>query len=389
MPTETKMSLSGAAALAVGVFVPVISMPFVGSLNLFANGKGDGILLLPLAVLVAAFAFWRKHLAGLVTGGLTALFVAYKFVRVLELVEADESSPFMAGTVQIQWGWLLLVAGAILAVVGPIVADRKARRAGETSSAPPTLLSPDLPRPAATAAKKMAGLAIGGVAIVLSMAVGYSLAPGETRRTDSMEARSTSEAGNAERREVSPSSPSAAVAPAAKTVPSAEPASDPFPHFGDGTHVVGTDIVAGTYRTREAAEGCYWERLSGFGGSDILANEFTELPTIVTISATDAGFRSTGCGTWTQDLSAITTSRESFGDGAFIVGTDIAPGTYRGSGGESCYWERLSSFEGDGITLNGLESGAAVVTIAESDKGFRSRDCAPWTRLRPASTPAS
>lgn len=383
------MSLSGAAALAVGVFVPVISMPFVGALNLFANGKGDGVLLLPLAVLIAAFALWRKHLAGLVAGGLAALFVGYKFLSVMELVEADESSQFMAGTVQIQWGWLLLVAGAILAVAGPIVADRKARRAGETSRAAPTPLSPDVRRTAAKAAKKMAGFAIGGVAIVLSMAVGYSLAPGETRRTDSMETRSTSEAGNAESREVSPPSPSAAVAPTPKTAPSAEPATDPFPHFGDGTHVVGTDIVAGTYRTRDAADGCYWERLSGFGGSDILANDFTELPAVVTIKPSDAGFRSTGCGTWTQDLSAITTSRESFGDGAFIVGTDIVPGTYRGSGGESCYWERLSSFEGDGITQNGLESGAPVVTIAESDKGFRSRDCGPWTRLRPASTPAS
>src|SRR6266496_4251790 len=44
------------------------------------------------------------------------------------------------------------------------------------------------------------------------------------------------------------------------------PTTDPHPHFGDGTFVVGKDIQPGTYRTREAASGCYFERMSGFGG---------------------------------------------------------------------------------------------------------------------------
>jgi hypothetical protein len=32
-------------------------------------------------------------------------------------------------------------------------------------------------------------------------------------------------------------------------------------------------------------------------------------------------------------------SKTSCGAGAYIVGTDMVPGTYRNSGGRNCYWE--------------------------------------------------
>jgi hypothetical protein len=46
----------------------------------------------------------------------------------------------------------------------------------------------------------------------------------------------------------------------------------------------------------------YHVRLSGFGGGmeGLIANEFTEAPTIVTIEPSDAGFQSKNCGTWTK-----------------------------------------------------------------------------------------
>src|SRR5579863_9494568 len=61
-----------------------------------------------------------------------------------------------------------------------------------------------------------------------------------------------------------------------------------YPHFGDGTFVVGKDIQPGTYRTRVASPSCYYARLKGFGGTvdDILANGNTDFPAIVTIAAT-------------------------------------------------------------------------------------------------------
>lgn len=157
-------------------------------------------------------------------------------------------------------------------------------------------------------------------------------------------------------------------------------------HFSDGTYVVGKDIQAGTYRTRRAASGCYYSRLNGFSGelADINSNELTNATAIVTIMESDKGFKSSGCGTWTQDLSAITTSKTSFGDGTFIVGTDIDAGTYKNSGGSTCYYSRLSGFSGelDDIVSNELTSASAIVTIAPSDRGFKSSGCGTWTKMQ-------
>lgn len=154
--------------------------------------------------------------------------------------------------------------------------------------------------------------------------------------------------------------------------------------FGDGTHVVGKDVPAGTYRTRGGAN-CYWARLKSFSGSvsAILANANTSGPAVVTIARTDKGFESARCGTWTSNLGRISKSKIKITQGTFIVKTDIAPGTYRSRGGSSCYWARLKSFSGElsAIIANGNATGSVVVTIAPSDKGFTSARCGTWTRL--------
>ncbi len=158
------------------------------------------------------------------------------------------------------------------------------------------------------------------------------------------------------------------------------------PHFGDGVHVVGGDIRPGTYRTRSGSSGCYYARLAGFTGSinDVLANDNTDAPTVVTILPTDRGFKSSGCGTWTQDLSAITPTRVSFGDGIFIVGTDITLGTYRTNGGSGCYYARLAGFTGsiNEVLANENTDASAIVAILPSDKGFKSAGCGIWSKIQ-------
>ncbi|MEO7021351.1 MAG: hypothetical protein ABI234_14430 [Ktedonobacteraceae bacterium] len=157
-----------------------------------------------------------------------------------------------------------------------------------------------------------------------------------------------------------------------------------FVTFGDGTFTVGKDIQAGTYRTRTGSSGCYYARLKGFGGTigEIISNDTTGAPAIVTIAASDKGFQSTNCGTWTADLSAITSSKTTFPDGTYFVGTDIAPGTYKSSGQSGCYYARLSGFGGTigEITSNNTTDTAAIITIAPSDKGFTSTGCGTWTK---------
>lgn len=153
--------------------------------------------------------------------------------------------------------------------------------------------------------------------------------------------------------------------------------------FGEGTYKVGEDIPAGTYRTRRNPDYCYWERLSGFSGEfqDIEANGLSTHHQVVTILSSDAGFSTEDCGVWTSDLTALTSSPTAgFGDGMWIVGTDVAAGTWTAPGGEGCYWARLADFTGgvDSIIANDFDTRNPVVTISSDDAGFDSGDCGQW-----------
>ncbi|MDD9204918.1 hypothetical protein PU560_00395, partial [Georgenia sp. 10Sc9-8] len=62
------------------------------------------------------------------------------------------------------------------------------------------------------------------------------------------------------------------------------------------------------------------------------------------------------------------TAPRTIGSGTHVVGTDVAPGTYRAPGGSSCYWERLSGFSGelDDVLANGFADRLPIVTIRSS-----------------------
>ena len=73
---------------------------------------------------------------------------------------------------------------------------------------------------------------------------------------------------------------------------------------------------------------------------------------------------------------------KTFGDGIWIVGTDISAGTYRTDASpDHCYGARLSGFGGtfDEIIANELGTEPLIVTIEKSDAGFESNRCGQWT----------
>ncbi|MFW6075694.1 MAG: hypothetical protein ACOC9Y_08870, partial [Chloroflexota bacterium] len=167
--------------------------------------------------------------------------------------------------------------------------------------------------------------------------------------------------------------------------------SSPTAEFGDGTYFVESEVAPGLWRNSDSSEGCYWARLSGFGGTldDIEANEFSDVLQVVEIDPSDAGFHASDCGSWTYEPGAITESPSAdFGDGTYIVGLDIQAGTWEtGSSPEGCYWARLSGFAGNlsDIIENefiGEEEASAssqTVTIGASDAGFVTDGCGDWT----------
>jgi hypothetical protein len=74
------------------------------------------------------------------------------------------------------------------------------------------------------------------------------------------------------------------------------------------------------------------------------------------------------------------------GEGLFVVGTDIKPGTYKNDGPSassalgSCFWERLSATDGsaDSVITADLVQGPTTVTILASDQAFKTTGCGTW-----------
>ncbi|MFE1882688.1 hypothetical protein [Streptomyces diastatochromogenes] len=86
-----------------------------------------------------------------------------------------------------------------------------------------------------------------------------------------------------------------AVAPKAKGTPASSMDGD------GGMFKVGTDIAPGTYKSSgNTDDSCYWERTKDAeqGLDSVIANNNVTGTAVVTISSTDAYFKTTGCGDW-------------------------------------------------------------------------------------------
>ena len=163
----------------------------------------------------------------------------------------------------------------------------------------------------------------------------------------------------------------------------------PRTSFGPGQYRVPTDIPAGRYYS-DPSNGCHFQRVRSFGGTpaetivDTIIN-FDAGQWIVDLLPADGGFATdANCGFW------FTTPRRglltSITPGMWIVGAQIAPGTYRAeNSAPGCYWQRVSNFTGavDAIISSAFvtSSGVQLVTIANTDAGFSATvECGTWTQ---------
>ncbi|MEU8279240.1 hypothetical protein ACFYOK_38210 [Microbispora bryophytorum] len=84
----------------------------------------------------------------------------------------------------------------------------------------------------------------------------------------------------------------------------------------------------------------------------------------------------------TEDSGPTTTMA---GDGQYLVGEDIKPGTYKTAGtdgGFACYWARLRNATGEfsAIIANDNITGPARVTLKKGEY-FETKRCQPWKRV--------
>jgi len=130
------LALAGAALLVIGVFLPIVSMPMVGSVNYFANGRGDGIVVIILALAAAALALTRKFKFVTFVGLASLALITFTLFRLIsglntaraEMEKSLAGNPFKGlgdaflSSIQVQWGWLPLVVGSFLIMASGLVA---------------------------------------------------------------------------------------------------------------------------------------------------------------------------------------------------------------------------------------------------------------------------
>lgn len=127
MNTQKILGLSGSAVLALGAFVPIVSLPIVGSINYFNNGQGDGIFIVLLAAIAAMLTLFGQYKFLWIPGVASLVLLLITFTRFIQVVNDAQSeltdslagNPFaglaegLMASVQLQWGWVLLFLGSI------------------------------------------------------------------------------------------------------------------------------------------------------------------------------------------------------------------------------------------------------------------------------------
>jgi hypothetical protein len=138
MKIRQLLGILGSTLLFLGVFIPIVKLPIVGDLNYFANGRGDGVLVLGLAVASLIFVLlkWYRELWITSLGTAAILAVTFynlqsKMSQMKAQVETDlKDNPFRGladlaiQSVQLQWGWAVLVIAVVLLIATAAMKDR-------------------------------------------------------------------------------------------------------------------------------------------------------------------------------------------------------------------------------------------------------------------------
>lgn len=119
------LGVFGSVLLLLGVFMPIVSVPIMGNMNYFQNGKGDGvaIIVLSIASLLCTLSnkyrgLWFTGTGALVVMGITFYNFQSKMAETKSAMEYElAGNPFRSladvalQSVQIQWGWAILLVG--------------------------------------------------------------------------------------------------------------------------------------------------------------------------------------------------------------------------------------------------------------------------------------
>jgi hypothetical protein len=121
------VGLIGSTVLLIGSICPIVSLPVVGSVNYLHNGRGDGLLIIAIAIASAYFALTSRYvqlrrtgLAALAVISTTLWMFQIKIGEIKASLERDlADNPFRGladlafSSVRLEWGWVLLIGGSM------------------------------------------------------------------------------------------------------------------------------------------------------------------------------------------------------------------------------------------------------------------------------------
>ncbi|MBW4457376.1 MAG: hypothetical protein KME55_34595 [Nostoc indistinguendum CM1-VF10] len=132
------LGILGAIILFIGVFTPIISVPIAGSFNYFYNRKGDGVILIAIAITSLIIVLQEKFKllwwTGITSLGVLLLGLINFQMRISEFKSQmqDELAGNMvkgiadvaAQSIQLQWGWGILIIGTGLILAAAATPER-------------------------------------------------------------------------------------------------------------------------------------------------------------------------------------------------------------------------------------------------------------------------
>lgn len=137
------LAFVGVVLLGVGVFLPIVSVPLLGSASIVGDGERDGVILLCLAMLALALILLGRLRFVVLPGAVALGLIVYSYVRLQSKMNAAHEGKiaefgdeplrkFMeAYAAEFSYGWIVMGIGALLLIVAPLVR----LRAGETGRA--------------------------------------------------------------------------------------------------------------------------------------------------------------------------------------------------------------------------------------------------------------
>jgi hypothetical protein len=120
--------------MALGAFCPIVRFPIVGSMNYVMGGRGDGIFIVGCsAAIIALVVSGYRRTTGILAAGafLMMIMTLVRFAAELNKAQAAlarDSGPFagltslIANSIGLEWGWFLLIGGALAVVILALLA---------------------------------------------------------------------------------------------------------------------------------------------------------------------------------------------------------------------------------------------------------------------------